>query len=125
MQALAQISVSRKQSGGPAVLPCEMCRTLTENAMVFLLRSPPVWVGLAFDHMPLCIVWFRDMIEVCLARKQFGAATQLPALGGATGGDTTKALQDIQVWTHFPSWNKATIAPQNDCFLGPLHPCKD
>ncbi|CAL8461618.1 g1149 [Coccomyxa elongata] len=39
----------------------------------------------------------RDLMSICLDRKQFGADATLPVFGGATGADTRKALQQIQV----------------------------
>ena len=39
----------------------------------------------------------RDLMNICLDRKQFGADVTLPVFGGATGSDTHKALQQIQV----------------------------
>lgn len=39
----------------------------------------------------------RDLLSICLDRKQFGADVTPPVFGGATGADTRKALQQIQV----------------------------
>ncbi len=39
----------------------------------------------------------RDLMNICLDRKHFGADVTLPVFGGATGSDTHKALQQIQV----------------------------
>ncbi|BDA42104.1 Dynein heavy chain 2, axonemal [Coccomyxa sp. Obi] len=39
----------------------------------------------------------RDVMKICLDRKQFGPHVTLPVFGGATGADSDKALQQIQV----------------------------
>ncbi|KAK9909936.1 hypothetical protein WJX75_009720 [Coccomyxa subellipsoidea] len=39
----------------------------------------------------------RNLMDVCLDRKQFGAEVSLPTFGGTSGAETKKALQDIQV----------------------------